>query len=50
LAIIGAKPPKGSAPRDEALRTLSGLAEMRRQGNLSDGEYEAKKAELLRRI
>jgi uncharacterized membrane protein YczE len=50
LAIIGAKPPKGATPRDDAMRTLAGLAELRRQGNLSDGEYESKKADLLRRI
>lgn len=50
LAIIGAKPPKGQTPRDDAMRTLSGLAEQRRQGNLSDSDYEAKKAEILKRV
>lgn len=50
LAIVGAKPPRGATPRDEAMRTLSNLAELRRQGGISDAEYERKKTELLARL
>lgn len=39
-----------SADADEAMRTLASLNELRSSGAITDEEYEAKKAELLRRI
>jgi uncharacterized membrane protein len=45
---------RGRAPkvskRDETMKTLSDLANLRAQGAISNDEYEAKKAELLRQI
>jgi putative oligomerization/nucleic acid binding protein len=49
LALLGARPPKG-AKRDDAMATLSQLAQMRADGAITSDEYEAKKRELLGRV
>jgi hypothetical protein len=46
----GAPPPGSSMSADEVTRTLASLADLRDRGAISADEYEAKKADLLRRI
>ena len=45
-----ATPPASSMSADDVTRTLASLADLRDRGAISADEYEAKKAELLRRL
>lgn len=49
LAVVGSKAPK-QLKRDDAIGQLSQLAQLKTDGHLTPDEYEAKKAELLRRV
>jgi hypothetical protein len=43
-------PPASPMSADDVTRTLASLADLRDRGAISADEYEAKKAELLRRL
>ena len=45
-----AAPPNAALSADDVTRTLSNLADLRDRGAISPEEYEAKKADLLRRL
>jgi hypothetical protein len=46
----GAAPGPASMTADDVTRTLASLADLRDRGAISAEEYEAKKADLLRRL
>jgi Bacterial PH domain/Short C-terminal domain len=49
-AAAAAPPPSSPMSADDVTRTLASLADLRDRGAISADEYEAKKAELLRRL
>jgi hypothetical protein len=49
-AAAPASPPRAELSADEVTRTLGSLADLRDRGAISADEYEAKKADLLRRL
>ena len=49
-AAAARQPPGAAMTADEVTRTLASLADLRDRGAISAEEYEAKKADLLRRL
>jgi len=51
VALLPSKKPMPAAPpRDDPMRTIAALADLRDRGALPADEYEAKKADLLARV